>query len=120
MSQHTISGYSSYLGIAAEVARSERVGRREGGGGGYGGQGAIGTSSSSGAALLSPSLALAGPATPEDPTPQGGGAARGAAWRVTGRTGERKTQTSGSGEIRGNTLIFHCDVLLRDNFNVML
>lgn len=90
------------------MARSERVSRREGGGGGYGGQGAIGTSSASSTALLSPSLVLTGPATPEDPTPQGGRAARGAAWRVTGRTGDRKRKISSSGETLSFVMATFC------------
>lgn len=76
------------------MARSERVGGCEWRGRGYGGQGAVRTSSSSSsgaAGLLSRSLILTGPANPEDSAPQGGGAAGGAAWRVTGRAGDRKT-----------------------------
>lgn len=99
----------SYLGIAAEVARGKRVGGCEGGGRGYGGQGAIWTSSSSTATLLSSSsLALTGPATPKDPAPQGGRAAGGAAWRVTGRTGDKKRHRErfSSGETRGNSTYF--------------
>lgn len=85
----------SHLGIAGEVTRGERVGGCEGRGGWDGGQGAVWTPSpscsSSSAGLLSCSLILTGPANPKDPAPQGGGAAGGAAWRITGRAGGRKT-----------------------------
>lgn len=90
----TLADIFTYFGIAAEVARGDWVGRREGGGRGYGGERTVrtSTSSTSTAALLSSSLILTGPASPEDPAPQGGRAAGGAAWRVTGRTGDKKRQ----------------------------
>lgn len=90
----TLADIFTYLGIAAEVARGDWVGRREGGGRGYGGERTVrtSTSSTSTAALLSSSLILTGPASPEDPAPQGGRAAGGAAWRVTGCTGDKKRQ----------------------------
>lgn len=80
-----------YLGIAGEVASSKWVGGCKGGGRGYRRKGAVRTSSTT-SALLSPSLTLTDPATPKDPAPQGGRAAWGAAWRVTGRAADKKAQ----------------------------
>lgn len=82
---HPAVNILSYLGIAAEVARSKGVGRCDGGSRGYGRQGAIWSSSST-TALFTSSLILTGPATSKDPAPQRGRAAGGAARRVTGRT----------------------------------
>lgn len=114
----------SYLSIAAEVSRSNRVGGCEGGGRRYGGQGAIWSASSS-TALLSSSFTLTGPSTPEDPAPQGGRAAGGAAWRVTGRAGDRKRQQRERKRFRQVTthacsFIFHCKTFLRKAVNVRL
>lgn len=93
MTRH-LHQWIAYLGIAGEVASSKWVGGCKGGGRGYRGKGAVRASSSSTttSALLSPSLTLADPATPKDPAPQGGRAARGAAWRVTGRAADKKAQ----------------------------
>ena len=86
-----------YLGIAAEMARGDWVSR-----GGGGEQGAVRTPPFP-AALPRATLCVAGPAstpttTPQHPTAQRGGAARGAARRVTGGTEERERR---GGEISG-------------------
>lgn len=98
-----------YLGIAAEMARGDWV--SGGGGRGGGEQGAVRTSPFP-AALPRATLRVTGPAsapttTPQHPAAQRGGAARGAARRVTGGTKEREIEEiSGRLRERVQTFIF--------------